>query len=67
MKKENSQQNLAVFTVATYSKHKNIQILHRKKDKNKIWTDLSSLGQEPTFNLLGCATLFFAGTSASLL
>ena len=47
-KKVNSKQNLAVFSPATDSEHKIIQILHRK-GQNKIWTKLSSLGQEPTF------------------
>ena len=36
------------FSAATDSEHKIIQILHRKR-QNKIWTELSSLGQEPTF------------------
>ena len=45
----NSKQNLVVFLPATDSEHKIIQILHRK-GQNKIWTELSSLGQEPTFN-----------------
>ena len=31
-------------------KHKIIQILHRK-GQNKIWTELSTLGQEPTFKV----------------
>ena len=44
----NSEQNLAVFLAGTDSEHKIIQILHRK-GQNKIWTELSSLGQEPTF------------------
>ena len=47
----NSKQNLAVFSVATDSEHKIIQILHRK-GQNKIWTELSSLGQEPTFKAI---------------
>ena len=44
----NSKQNHAVFSAATDSEHKIIQILHRKGQK-KMWTELSSLGQEPTF------------------
>ena len=44
-----SQQNIAVFSTSTDSEHKIIQILHRKA-QNKIWTELLSLGQEPTFN-----------------
>ena len=43
----NSQQNFAgFFSAATDLEHKIIQILHRK-GQNKIWTELSSLGQEP--------------------
>ena len=43
----NSQQNFAgFFSAATDSEHKIIQILQRK-GQNKIWTELSSLGQEP--------------------
>ena len=50
----NSKQNLAIFSAATDSEHKIIQILHRK-GQNKIWTELTSLGQEPTFKgLLHC-------------
>ena len=44
--------NLAVFLAATDSENKIIQILHRK-GKNKIWTELSSLGQEPTQRAFG--------------
>ena len=43
-----SQQNIAVFSTVTDSEQKIIQILHRQA-QNKIWTELSSLGQEPTF------------------
>ena len=43
----NAKQNLAVFLAATDSEHKIIQILYRK-GQDKIWTELSSLGQEPT-------------------
>ena len=49
-KKMNSKQNLAFFSVATVLEHQTIQILQRK-GQNKIWTELSSLGQEPTFNV----------------
>ena len=34
------------FSAATDSEHKIIQMLHRK-GQNKIWTELSSIGQEP--------------------
>ena len=45
----NSKQNFAFFfSAAADSEPKIIQILHRK-GQNKIWTELSSLGQEPTF------------------
>ena len=47
-KNANSQQNLAVFLAATDSKNIIIQIL-LGKGQIKIWTELSSLGQEPTF------------------
>ena len=53
----NSQQNLAVFLPATDSEHKIIQILHRK-GQNKILTELSSLGQEPTFNTYHKNTIY---------
>ena len=39
-----------VFSEATDSEHKTIQILQRK-GQSKISTDLSSLGQEPTFKM----------------
>ena len=48
MKNANSKPYLGVFLAATDSEHKIIQILHRK-GQNKIWTELSSLGQEPAF------------------
>ena len=44
----NSKRNLAFFSAVTVSEHKIVQILHRK-GQNKMWTQLSSLGQEPTF------------------
>ena len=47
-KNANSQPNLAFSSAATDSDHRIIQILH-KKGQNNIWTELSSLGQEPTF------------------
>ena len=50
-KKANSQQNLAVFSAATDSENIIIQILHGK-GQIKIWTEMSLLGQEPTFNIL---------------
>ena len=49
-KNANSQQNIVIFLAATDSEKKIIQILHRKGQKN-YWTKLSSLGQEPTFNV----------------
>ena len=49
----NSKQNLGGFSAATDSEHKIIQILNRK-GQNKIWTELSSLGQEPTFKIHFC-------------
>ena len=55
MENVNSKQDIAVFSAATDSEHKIIQILHRKY-KNKMWTELSSLGQEHTFKLIQCAT-----------
>ena len=45
----NSQQNLAVFSAGIDSENKIIKMLHRKGQKTKYWTDLSLLGQEPTF------------------
>ena len=48
-KTANSQQNPAVFSAATDSENVIIQILHGKGQIKK-WTELSSLGQEPTFN-----------------
>ena len=42
------QQNLVVFSAATDAKIIIIQKLHGKRT-NKNWTELSSLGQEPTF------------------
>ena len=47
-KNVNSKQNLTVFSAKTDSEDEIIQILHIK-DENKIWTELSSLGQEPAF------------------
>ena len=44
----NSQQNLGGFSAAADSENKIIQILHRK-GQIKIWTELSSLRQEPIF------------------
>ena len=49
IKKANSQQNLAVFLAGTDSE-KNYLNTTQKRSKN-IWTKLSSLGQEPTFNV----------------
>ena len=43
-----SQHNLAIFLAGTDSENE-IKILHRK-GQISIWTKLSSLGQEPTFN-----------------
>ena len=40
---------LQLFLAGTDSENKIILILHKKKDK-KVWTKISSLGQEPTFN-----------------
>ena len=40
--------HLVEFLPWSDSEHKIIQILHRK-GQNKIWTELSSLGQEATF------------------
>ena len=50
-KKMNSQRNLVVFLAGTDSENKIIIILQRKGQTN-IWTKLSSLGQEPTINVL---------------
>ena len=49
-KNANSQQNLAVFSAVTDSENIIIQILH-VKGQIKIWTEMSSLGQEPTFKV----------------
>ena len=49
-KKANSQQNLAFFSAETDSGNIIIQILHGK-GQIKIWTELSSLEQEPTFKM----------------
>ena len=49
-KNVNSQQNIAFSSAATDSDHRISQILH-KKGQNNIWTELSSLGQEPTFKI----------------
>ena len=46
----NSQQNLAVFLAATNLENIIIYILHGT-GQIKIWTELSLLGQEPTFNV----------------
>ena len=51
LKSAYSQQKLAVFSAATDSEIIIIQILHGK-GQLKIWTELSSLGQEPTFKSL---------------
>ena len=45
----NSQQNIAVFSIAIDSENKIIQLLHRKGQKIKF-DKMSSSGQEPTFN-----------------
>ena len=50
-KNVNSQENIAFSSAATDSDHRIIQIIH-KKGQNNIWTELSSLGQEPTFKPL---------------
>ena len=50
------------FPAATDSEHKIIQILHRK-GQNKIWTELSSLGQEPTFKSEQAHTDIFISNS----
>ena len=49
MKGANSQQNLAVFSAGKDSENKK-KIFKRYIEKDKKWTDLSLLGQEPTFN-----------------
>ena len=49
-KNANSEQNLADFLAATDSEIIIIQILHRK-GQIKIWTEMSSLGQESTFKV----------------
>ena len=49
-KNANSKQNHAGFSAATDSEHKISQIL-RRKGQSKIWAELSSLGQEPTFKI----------------
>ena len=48
-KNAKSQQNLATFLAATDSEIIIIKILHGKGQIKK-WIELSSLGQEPTFN-----------------
>ena len=45
----NSQRNLAVFLAGTDSENKIIRS-YKEKDQKNIWTKLSLLGQEPTFN-----------------
>ena len=49
-KKRKSQKTFAVFSAATDSKIKMIEILLRKGQK-KIWTELPLLEQEPTFKI----------------
>ena len=49
MKKTRLLSSLAVFSAATDSENIIIQIQHGKGHIKKIWTELSSLGQEPTF------------------
>ena len=54
----NSKLNLGFFSAATDTEHKITQILHRK-GQNKIWTELSSLVQEPAFKLYWYTSIFF--------
>ena len=48
-KNANTQYKLAIFSTATGSANKIIQILHGNGQIKKNWPELSSLGQEPTF------------------